>query len=229
MRHSIKPFKFIDKPAAIKAHKLVLSTFTETTMTRDKQEHPIQLHSEELMALYELAAGHHNPPNTPGIIVNIGTAKGGSACIMALALKTWGRPFGSLLTLDRFYPYQSELSEEYIQAHINIYKLKLEAYCVSIMHQSPDLFISFPGLIDPARIIFIDSAHNAEQVRCEIDAIITNITTNGFLIFHDYNLTKFADYTKAINHYFDRYSENQVTLSQLHDLLVVQFLTETRR
>ena len=134
--------------------------------------------------LYELAFGLHNDVEIEGHIVELGSYRGASACVMGQAIKNSGRYNDMLFTVDPYYKTHSGTGDyTYIIARENYNRLLLTNYICPIICRS-ETFLKFWKR--PIRLAYIDASHLYEETKKEITLILPYIVPNGWLVCDDY-------------------------------------------
>ena len=134
--------------------------------------------------LYELAFGLHNNPETEGHIVEFGSYRGASACVMGQAIKDSRTHDSTLFAVDPYNKEHSGITDyAYIVARENYYRLKLTDYICPIICTCLT-FLKFWDL--PVRLAYLDAGHKYEDTKKEIASILPYIVTDGWLVCDDY-------------------------------------------
>jgi predicted O-methyltransferase YrrM len=119
----------------------------------------------------------------PKVIVEIGSARGKSACFIGMALKE--NREGQLYAIDPHVQTDWNDSESVNTFNIirkNIQKLNLQEY-VQIIRQPSDVAAKDWDL--PIDILFIDGDHSYEGVKRDWNFFSPFVKSFGFVIFHD--------------------------------------------
>ena len=119
----------------------------------------------------------------PQVVVEIGSARGRSACFMGMALKENG--FGKLFAIDPhtktdWNDNNSVDTHEVLRD--NLKKLHLESI-VEVLRETSDLVASRWTL--PIDLIFIDGDHSYEGVKRDWTLFMPFVQTFGGVVFHD--------------------------------------------
>ena len=146
------------------------------------------LHTDvELRVLYDVAAGLYDDRKTRGYIVHCGTFRGGSACVMASALKKRNSDYFPVVTIDsysKYYePWKDVFDKAYIEARENIWKLGLENHVHQVVADDIQFLSNFWNR--PIRVAVIDTTHKYQQTVQEMRLLETHVVDNGWLIFDD--------------------------------------------
>ena len=147
--------------------------------------------TDEACILYELAANYHaNDPILRGYCLELGTYKGGSASIIATALRQHGLD-SPLFTLDR--TYQPETEEKFRQ-------LGLTHDVCQIIYDDLS-YLRFWHL--PTRFIYLDSNHQYAVVKEAIPLLMRCLAPGGWLAMHDYIDESWSGVISAVNEFLD--------------------------
>ena len=183
------------------------------SVVRTDEEHSIYHDWIELCILYELACGFHDAPDVSGYIVHCGIHRGGSLCVMALGT------FNSLTTTPviGIDPYDTRRTHNGIEdfsgvayriLRENIHVLKLIDFVCPIIFDDVKLFDFFKV---PIRIAFIDSLHEYDHTKREIELLLPNLVDNGWFVFDDY-LPEPNGIMDAVNEFIDSNTEFEFNL-----------------
>lgn len=145
---------------------------------------------EELQVFYELALGVHNPPGTPGYVLQCGIFQGGSLCVFGLGLRDSGAEYSPAVGIDpyRFYGDDSEwtakcnVASEVLRK--NIFALEVNTYVCPVIYNDLGFLERFWH--DPIRVGFIDTNHTYNQTKDEARLLLPHMVDKGWLVFHDY-------------------------------------------
>lgn len=170
--------------------KVVVKKIRDTAREISHSNPSPVLHGEtELRDLYEVALGLHDTTDDFGHVVQCGTYRGGSAAVLAMALKN-RRAKARVITIDNFTWARnnkeiSETVDDVFLAHKRLLEiLELQNYIVSIWHKDLDFLDKLWNM--PIKLAVIDSSHSYEHTWKEINAISPHIVPGGWMVFHDY-------------------------------------------
>lgn len=139
---------------------------------------PAQLSSTERFLLFTLVRSL-----SPAVVVEIGTFRGGSASIIAAALRS--AQFGHAWCIDPHPKLAIQWSDISDRATL-------------IQESSPDAFATISKLIPaPIDFVFIDGDHSYDAVVRDTLALISHLADNAWLLYHDAASHAVAD---AIDH-----------------------------
>ena len=200
-----EPFPFQDKAGT----KVIVDEIVQKIHINAES---VLVWKDEPLALYELARGYHNKPETQGYVLDFGTHRGGSACIMASAVRDSGTPFKPVMTLDLFlYNHRNPsdyntwfATQDYLESRAAFYKLNLAHEYVCPMMFQDNKFLDFWNL--PTRLIFVDTSHTYKQTKLEIEKSIPHVIDDGWLVLHDYR-DEHPDVIRAVNEFLDSQKE----------------------
>jgi predicted O-methyltransferase YrrM len=119
----------------------------------------------------------------PAICVEIGSARGLSACYMGMALKRLGK--GKLYAIDPHTATKwndSESVETYEIMRSNLKAFGVEQYVKIIRKRSADASAEWCGPID---LLFIDGDHSYDGVRRDWELFSPLVSAFGIVVFHD--------------------------------------------
>ena len=159
---------------------------------------------DEYTALFEIARGYHNKPETEGYVIEFGTHRGASACMLAGAIKDSGTSFKPIFTMDIYPPNDLFHDQNYKEARESFVRADLLDF-VCPMTCDGFLFRQFWNL--PARMIFIDTSHTYENTKREIQESLPLIVDDGWLVLHDYGGEYGEGVVRALNEFLDNQTE----------------------
>jgi len=164
----------------------------------------------EAKALYDFAKKNVGL----GAIVEVGSALGGSACLLSQASKgangektycidPWAESFWSETVADNWntwrqsrYGTQSEsLSSPYKNFLANVKKNGVSDLVEAIRGESQAVAKNWDN---PIKLLFIDGSHEYKDVVVDIKSWEPHIVKNGVIAFHDYG-AKSVGVTQAVN------------------------------
>lgn len=206
--------------------KQIVDTATGIARKHRTNPHPreiVQHTLSELVALYEIASGWHNGNVPKGYSLQCGAFAGGSACVIADALRRVNTPYAPLIVIDdytRKYPPMLELfNQVYIECRENIWANDLHRYVTLVIADDLDYLKHFLNV--PLQFAFIDSSHHYEHTLKELAFIFPHLICDSWLIFDDY----FSEKTPGVKQAVDEFLEskpNTFTAFQWKGLLILQ-------
>ena len=166
---------------------------------------------EELYALYELAFGLHNNPSTEGYVIEFGSYRGGSTCVMGKAIRNSRTHYRPLFAVDP-YPKNSPSDYAYVISRENYHRLDLTYYICPVICNCLE-FLNFWTL--PIRFAFLDASHKYELTKQEISAIMPHIVNDGWLVCDDYEEEDWTQVIPALNKFIDTQTEYDLEIFQI--------------
>ena len=119
----------------------------------------------------------------PEVCVEIGSARGKSACHVGLALRENGS--GKLWAIDPHRPTEwndAESTDTYDAIRANVRALGLERWVEVVRADSSGAAREWSRPID---LLFIDGDHSYDGVKADWDAFARHVRPFGFVVFHD--------------------------------------------
>ena len=170
--------------------KAIVKEIRETAQQISHSNPSPVLHGEtELRDLYEVALGLHDTADVTGHVIQCGTYRGGSAAVLAMALKNRHATL-PVITIDNFNYARnndetSETTDDVFLAHKRLLDtLELQKYINSVWGDDVEFLSKSWNM--PIRMAVIDSSHSYEHTWKEINAISPHIVPGGWMVFHDY-------------------------------------------
>ena len=177
-----------------------------------------QCSDTELAALYEFAYGYHT--DIEGYVVELGSKRGGSACILATGVRKSGTRFKPVITVGN-YPLRHKPSEEDYPIARTIYhqsKLSLKYVC-PMMFDSVE-FLRFWR--QPTRLIFLDTSHKYPDTLIEIESAMPVLMEGGWLLLHDYS----PDFgvIPSLNEFLDNQTDYDLEVYHVRSIACIHLL-----
>lgn len=134
---------------------------------------------EECEALFTLAALTLGD----GVVVEIGSYQGRSACAMGYGAALYRR--GAVYTIDHHAgdPISGTMKQTWEVLHLQLRRASLEQTVFSIKAESQACAQTW---VFPIRLLFLDGWHVAEAVQTDVNAWRPHLTPESVLAFHDY-------------------------------------------
>ena len=188
--------------------KDIVTTATDIATKSRKITHPreiVQHTQKELIALYEIVCGWHNDESANGYYMQLGAFAGGSACVIADALKHSKSRYAPLLAIDDYTrdyaPMREQFNQVYVECRENIWAHGLNRYVNLIIGNDLDYLEHFAN--HPLHFVFIDSSHDYGHTLKEIDFIAPRLISGSWLIFDDYFSEKTPGVKQAVDEFLD--------------------------
>ena len=161
--------------------------------------------NDELLAYYELALGIHDDRELSGYILHLGCWQGGSLCLMGEAVKASNVRRKLVIGVDPYPSWykRSLMRHNYMVVREKIIDFDLEQQVCLVHHQDVPFF---EVASIPARLIFIDTFHDANYLRQEIRVVLPNLVKDGWVIFHDYS-DEYPEFVNVVNEFVGLKSE----------------------
>lgn len=185
---------------------------------------------DELRMLYDLASGKYDTPETAGYVFQGGIFCGGSACVMARALKDANHNYKPIVAVD-VYAHGSKRREPndeartaLVESHINVQKLELSDWLYLVWGTNQIVLSKLLAI--PLRMAFLDSSHGYLSTLEETRALIKHMAPHGYIVFHDYWSPDWG-VGKAVNETFNAYTDRRFWVYNFRNrFLIVKFDTE---
>jgi len=119
----------------------------------------------------------------PEVCVEIGSARGKSACHVGLALRENGR--GKLWAIDPHRPTEwndADSADTYAAIRRNVRSVGLDGWVEIVREDSSK---AAAGWSRPIDLLFIDGDHSYDGVKADWDAFARHVRPFGFVAFHD--------------------------------------------
>ena len=154
------------------------------------------LTTESLACLYEIALGLHG--GTDGYIVECGTFTGVSAGVMGSALRESGSVFKPLITIDPYTYRPTALDVAFFDTYPSL-ELFPEYIC-PVLWGDLDFFEKFWRF--DIRLLFLDSNHNYDHVKSQLEQCAPYACDGGWIVVDDYGHLGMTD---AVHEWLDLY------------------------
>ena len=156
-------------------------------------------HIDDLMMLYEIAAGRHGGNLTEGFYLQLGTHYGGTALAIAMGLVESASSYTPLITID---PYTwAEHESAALESLEYFKKFQLQHMICPVLYTDLEYIDKF--WTQPISFIFIDSVHYANHLVKELAAIKPFLIDGAWIIMHDYQNHEYVEeaFTKVIDQF----------------------------
>lgn len=148
----------------------------------------VQHTHSELVTLHEIVARKHDHHRIDGAVLQCGILCGGSALVMAHALRDDNSTDEPLVAIDSYVksysPMTSVFDDAYLEYRENLWQFRMEKNITSVMADTVQYLAHHWQ--QPLRVVFIDSMHHYEHTRNELNLILPHVLPGGWLILHDY-------------------------------------------
>lgn len=182
----------------------------------------VQHSQAELIALYEIAAGIHDTETPNGHALQCGLFCGGSAIMMAHALRDDATCEHPLIAIDSYTkdyrPLRELFDNAYFEMRENLWEFRLHDHITAVLSDTVSFLKSFWNF--PIRMAFIDSSHHYEPTRKELELILPHLVEGGWLILHDYFSEETPGVSRAVNEVFESKGLNNTECYQLDQLAI---------
>lgn len=147
----------------------------------------VQHSRKELQTLYEVAARAHDPGLIEGHILQCGIFCGGSALMMAHALRDDKSTDQTMLAIDSYTkdyrPLRILFDNAYMEYRENLWEFRLHEHITAVQSDTVSYLSEFWK--HPIRMAFIDSSHHYEPTKKELELIVPHLVDGGWLLLHD--------------------------------------------
>lgn len=165
---------------------------------------------EEHRLLVELLSGC----GRRGTHLEIGTAAGGTLCVMLNAFAQESRPRFVVVDTMRYFPNQLELVKENLARH----SINLDAVDIRVT-KSHAAFKHAEAAHERFDFVLIDGSHKVRAVMGDLRwSRLVNV--GGLICLHDYS-SRFPSVRMAVNHFLRR-NRNYLRVAQAGSLLVLR-------
>ena len=183
----------------------------------------VQHTDDELEALYQLAARKHDTNELHGEILQCGVFCGGSAFVMAHAIRDDEKTDVPIVAIDswtkRYLPLRELFDAAYFEYRENLYEFRLEDFVTAIHCDTVSYLTHFWA--KPIRVAFIDSSHHYEPTMNELRLIAPHLVPRGWLALHDY----FSEATPGVRQATDEFlaeSPDEYERYRMDELLILK-------
>ena len=219
------------KPETVETIAKICEVVGSKVKPEDEDNDPIKsigvLHNERALgALYEIAAGMHDARQMRGYTLQTGLYRGGSACVIACALRDHISDYLPMIAVDnfpRYGPWATTMDRAYLQVRDNMYDLGLQGDLAPVICDSYQFLFNFWNR--PLRMAFIDSTHRYVLTRHETEILSRYIVKNGWMIFDDCFNESDEFYMPGVSHAIEEFLETTTRdyeLWQASKLLIVR-------
>lgn len=181
---------------------------------------------EELQLLYELGAGRYDFPNVNGYVLQCGVFCGGSACVLAKALKDSRQKYSPMVAIDIYNnpgDKERQLEMEFAHRETRLNQLVLDLTDFLYIVVGDDAVFVENFWKGPLRLCFIDSSHSYKHTLIEIGVVLPHVATDGYIVFHDY-FNQTEGVRKAVDEFFSQYTAREFAAYNFRDRILVMQL-----
>ena len=189
----------------------------------------VQHSVEELQALYEIAAGGHDADERDGHVVQCGILCGGSALIMAQAIKDTKReaPVLAIDSYTKFWkPLRREFNWAYQEWRENRHEFRMDEHLTGVISTTQSFFKHFWS--QPIRVVFIDSSHLYDETVEELSLTTPHIVEGGWLIIHDYFSEGTPGVGRAVDEWLESTDTSEFLFYRIEGLAIIQLNMRSR-
>lgn len=177
----------------------------------------------ELQALYELTAGQHDAKPLDGHVIQCGILCGGSALMLAQALKDTKNdtPVLAIDSYTKFWkPLRREFNWAYHEWRENRHEFRMDEHLTSVISTTQSFLRHF--WTQPIRVVFIDSSHLYDETVEELSLLIPHIVPGGWLIVHDYFSDDTPGVARAVNEWLTSAKSSDFKFYGIEGLAIIQ-------
>ena len=184
----------------------------------------VQHSRRELQALYEIVARAHDAGTLEGHVLQCGLFCGGSAFMMAHALRDDATANHPLVAIDSYTkdyrPLRDLFDNAYLEYRENLWEFRLHEHITAVISDT----VSYLGQFwqHPLRVAFIDSSHHYEPTLAELNLIIPWLVDGGWLILHDMFSDDTPGVQRAVNEVFESNDVNRFSFYRIDQLAIIQ-------
>ena len=227
-----QPFPFIgdDKTRQIATDvEAICQKVAEDNRGEVEGAYVVQHSANELHALYEIAARTHDTVQIDGHVLQCGLFCGGSAIMMAHALRDDDSNEHPLIAIDsytkNYRPLRDLFDNAYFEMRENVWEFRLHEHITTVLSDTVSFLTHFWNA--PLRIAFIDSSHHYEPTLAELSLILPHLTDGGWLILHDYFSEDTPGVNRAVDEVFQTEDVNGFSFYQADQLAIIHKNVDT--
>ncbi|MDE0298612.1 MAG: class I SAM-dependent methyltransferase [Candidatus Poribacteria bacterium] len=184
----------------------------------------VQHSQSELHALYEIAARTHDRVHLDGYVLQCGLFCGGSALMMAHAMRDDASNPHPLLAIDSYTkdyrPLRELFDDAYFEMRENLWEFRLQEHITPVLSDTVSYLQHFWRL--PLRIAFVDSSHHYEPTLKELNLILPHLVGGGWLILHDMFSEETPGVLRAVNEVFEPRDLSEFTFYRTDQLAIIR-------
>ena len=183
----------------------------------------VQHSQNELQALYEVVGRMHDPVQIEGNVLQCGIFCGGSAFMMAHALRDDDTATAPMLAIDSYTkdyrPLRELFDDAYFEYRENLWEFRLHEHITAVQSDTVSFLAHFWNL--PLRVVFIDSSHHYEPTLNELNLILPHLVDGGWLVLHDYFSDDTPGVARAVNETFESKDLSQFKFYRIDGLTII--------
>ena len=187
-------------------------------------DYVVQHSHAELIALYEIVARVHDQAHLAGNVLQCGLFCGGSALMMAHAMRddeSWEAPLIAIDSYTKDYaPLRYLFDNAYVEYRENVREFRLQEHISAVISDTVSYLNHFWKL--PLRVAFIDSSHHYEPTKKELTLILPHMVDGGWLIMHDYFSDATPGVQRAAHESFQEQDTSDWMFYRAHELAIIQ-------
>ena len=184
----------------------------------------VQHSRSELLALYEIAARTHDSVQLDGHVLQCGLFCGGSALMMAHAMRDDSANAHPLLAIDSYTkdyrPLRQLFDDAYFEMRENLWEFRLHDHITPVLSDTVLYLQHFWRL--PLRLAFIDSSHHYEPTLKELTIILPYLVDGGWLILHDMFSEETPGVQRAVNEVFEPIDLHEFEFYRMDQLAIIR-------
>ena len=184
----------------------------------------VQHSRSELLALYEIAARTHDSLQLDGYVLQCGLFCGGSALMMAHAIRDDSSNKHPLLAIDSYTkdyrPLRQLFDDAYFEMRENLWEFRLHDHITPVLSDTVSYLQHFWRT--PLRVAFIDSSHHYEPTLKELSLILPYLVNGGWLILHDMFSEDTPGVQRAVNEVFEPKDLSEFAFYRTDQLAIIR-------
>ena len=184
----------------------------------------VQHSQNELQALYEITGRAHDASDVEGHVLQCGMFCGGSAIMMAHAMRDDESCNDPLVAIDSYTkdyrPLRELFDNAYVEMRDNLWEFRLHEHITPVLSDTVSFLTRFWHL--PLRVVFIDSSHHYEPTKQELAFIFPQLVGGGWLVLHDYFSDETPGVARAVNELFESKDLSEFNFYRIDGLAIIQ-------
>ena len=184
----------------------------------------VQHSQHELQALYEIVARTHDSGHLEGHVLQCGMFCGGSAFMMAHALRDDDSVRYPMVAIDSYTkdyrPLRELFDNAYFEYRENLWEFRLHEHITSVLSDTVSFLTHFWNA--PLRVAFIDASHHYVPTLKELNLILPQLVDGGWLILHDMFSEDTPGVQRAVNEVFESKDLHAFEFYRMDQLAIIQ-------